>query len=942
MRTKYWSLSLAALLLGGMALAADDFEAKRAEMLNRKREIIYNTDGCDAIYYPRELAASKENFINRRLVYTQGTAIDSVFYCPLSSGFGHLTYRTTAGDQLLADPPHAPKMRNVTGELLAMGTDPLKIAEEYCREQGLEFFASLRVNDTHDQGHTEEKPMFLMSPFKRQHPEFLLGSKAKPPKNCSWSAADFTHKEVRDRMAAIVAEICANYDIDGIEYDFMRHMQLLKSVADGGTASPRELKMMTDFMKELREITEAAGRKRGRPILVAIRVPDSVEYCRAVGIDLEQWMKEKLFDIMIGASYFQLNPWRVSAELAHKYGIKFYASLDESRIQRKGVKYIPGRGGRDFYLARSAAAMADGCDGVYHFNLEYKGLRDITRTPLDQLDRYDKVYYATERGSGGYRSFHFLREGDRFNNLPKLDPGEPLKVVSGKPLNFSITIGDDTASPEALKRDPAVTAELLVDAPQDAKISLSVNGREFAPTGRKDGLVTFSLAPESIKKGANDFAVTIDASGNTELMVRDFCVRIKYAPTAPEGLEQAASEAIEPIVGVSVVDGKAKIVGKLRNSYKPKFMPVENGVIKLIHDSGEKGADYMRFSAADPQIVQVPPRVLVAEWRLRIPAENGEEQPSFQIVLAPPRKSGKGDYEISYRFTPTRMTCNQSVVQLPGVDFTQWNTYRLALDTSNGAYALWVNGKIRQAGVTSAGADRENGFCHIGDGSAGIGGKAELAYVMVGTCGIELAPELEPAASGAITPVAGVAVVDGKAQVTGKLKNGYKPQFMPIEDGAMKLIHDSGEKGADYMRFTINDPALFKTLPPLMVTEWKLRIPAENGEEQPSFQVALAPPRKSGEGSYEVFYRFTPTRVICNRGEVKFPGVDLRQWNTFRVALDTGNGAYALWINGKLMQVGTTTDGAWRKTPFCHIGDASGQVGGKAELAYLTIGTVAE
>ena len=181
MRTKYWSLSLAALLLGGMALAADDFEAKRAEMLNRKREIIYNTDGCDAIYYPRELAASKENFINRRLVYTQGTAIDSVFYCPLSSGFGHLTYRTTAGDQLLADPPHAPKMRNVTGELLAMGTDPLKIAEEYCREQGLEFFASLRVNDTHDQGHTEEKPMFLMSPFKRQHPEFLLGSKAKPP-----------------------------------------------------------------------------------------------------------------------------------------------------------------------------------------------------------------------------------------------------------------------------------------------------------------------------------------------------------------------------------------------------------------------------------------------------------------------------------------------------------------------------------------------------------------------------------------------------------------------------------------------------------------------------------------------------------------------------------------------------------------------------------------
>ena len=133
--------------------------------------------------------------------------------------------------------------------------------------------------------------------------------------------------EVRARMKALIREVCMRTRPDGVEYDFMRHMQLFKSVAWGGIASESEVAQMTAWMRELRAMTEELGRQHKRPILVAVRVPDDPAYCRAVGIDLEGWMKEGLIDICIGGAYFQLRPWAESVELAHRYKVRFYPSL---------------------------------------------------------------------------------------------------------------------------------------------------------------------------------------------------------------------------------------------------------------------------------------------------------------------------------------------------------------------------------------------------------------------------------------------------------------------------------------------------------------------------------------------------------------------------------------------------------------------------------------
>jgi hypothetical protein len=95
-----------------------------------------------------------------------------------------------------------------------------------------------------------------------------------------------------------VEEVCQNYAVDGVELDFFRHPVYFKKYALEGKAGEEELKMMTDLVKRIRAMADREGAKRGKPILLTIRVPDSVEFCRAMGLDVERWLQEELVDIL--------------------------------------------------------------------------------------------------------------------------------------------------------------------------------------------------------------------------------------------------------------------------------------------------------------------------------------------------------------------------------------------------------------------------------------------------------------------------------------------------------------------------------------------------------------------------------------------------------------------------------------------------------------------
>ena len=520
----------AASLLFAASCAGEDWDALRAAAVDRFRPLIYNTDGCDMLQYPSNEPVCAAAFTRQRLSYALDTRISTVSYCPQSSGFGRFTC-LKAGEPLLGDVPEGDKpVYNAVGAFGALGTDALQMASEFCRTNGLEIFVSVRINDQHDACSKPGALSALYPKFKQEHPECLMGSIDRGKNGhlfnsgCSWSCVDFTHRLVRERMKVFVGELAENYDIDGIEYDFNRHLILFKSVACGGVASCEELDMMTHLLRELKDITESAARRKRRPIVISVRTPDSVDYCKAAGIDLERWMREKLCDIWIGGGYFLMNQWMHSADLAHRYGVRFYASFDDSRVEleakRRKYPYIPGRMTLPFHAARLSAAMASGCDGVYLFNAERNRLKEIAGIRLEDLPGMDKLYFAVDRGSGGYNPWNWVKDGGRFANMPKIDPGRPLEVSSGERCVIPLFIGD---SVEGIRRF-RIVVRALTNLTDGEEVLISCNGYAAVSARTRGGLAEVPLENAWIRHGMNDFCVSMPTSRHGRVVFNDFVV----------------------------------------------------------------------------------------------------------------------------------------------------------------------------------------------------------------------------------------------------------------------------------------------------------------------------------------------------------------------------------------------------------------------------------
>ena len=124
---------------GVLAQAAPDaFVAKRHELAHRQRRIILNDDGNVVIYYPKNLPLTAENVLVQRTSPLLGSQVDSLFYCPISSGFSYFTHNTKVGTVLehpIADKSgdYVPNTRNITRDLINQGTDALKMIVDFAR-----------------------------------------------------------------------------------------------------------------------------------------------------------------------------------------------------------------------------------------------------------------------------------------------------------------------------------------------------------------------------------------------------------------------------------------------------------------------------------------------------------------------------------------------------------------------------------------------------------------------------------------------------------------------------------------------------------------------------------------------------------------------------------------------------------------------------------------
>ena len=349
-------------VLGGIATtgAAEESAMKRArrKAAHRERRIIVNNDGNDCRVKQKNDPVTVENFLSKRTSPLVGSHVDAIFYCTgIVNVYTHHSKETeirATADRGVVDWAH---------KLVKTGRDSLQIMVDFGHKQGWEVFWSIRMNDTHDSGDDS-----MLCEWKKDNPQLLMGRKGEgfPHGGRRWSAVNYGLPEAREKIFRILQDVATRYDVDGLELDFWRHPVYFKPQMTGQPVTQEHCDMMSDFLRRVRKMADAQAEERGRPMLIAARVPDSVGFAKGIGLDLVRWMEDDLVDIVSVCGYYRFEPWENFVALGRKFNVPVYAVLSASRLVDPGAPESEG----DLKLWRGAALRAwkAGVSGIYTFN----------------------------------------------------------------------------------------------------------------------------------------------------------------------------------------------------------------------------------------------------------------------------------------------------------------------------------------------------------------------------------------------------------------------------------------------------------------------------------------------------------------------------------------------------------------------------------------------
>ena len=157
---------------------------------------------------------------------------------------------------------------------------------EQTRRRKLEVFWNHRISEVEiaPEGGLELK---RMNPIKEANPDWVI-------KTWWWQGMwNLAAPGVREFKIKVLRELAENYPLDGFQLDFARHMPCLEP------GRQWELRgHVTTFVRMVREMLLDVARKKGRPILLAARVPRSIKGCRVDGFDIAEWARQNLLDIL--------------------------------------------------------------------------------------------------------------------------------------------------------------------------------------------------------------------------------------------------------------------------------------------------------------------------------------------------------------------------------------------------------------------------------------------------------------------------------------------------------------------------------------------------------------------------------------------------------------------------------------------------------------------
>jgi hypothetical protein len=419
------------------------------------------------------------------------------------------------------------------GRYMTEGGDVVKTFVEHCRKIRVAPFISYRLNDGH---HVRElktalaqgRPSRAMSRFYWQnYQKYRLG-----PDPSDWSQAVFNWAipEVREHKFALIGEICRRYDIDGLELDFLRHYAYFRPAE---TTSPQRRRIMTEFVRRVREVLDATA-PRGQRRWLCVRVPTLIETHDVLGIDLAALVAAGVDMVNLSASYFTTQATDLPRVHALLPETPLYLEMTHTPMTGKA---LAGSGSQVFqrttdhqFYTTAHLAYCQGAAGVSLFNFVYyrdhvlPELGPFNEPPFHVLPKLnDRAWLARQP------QWYFLA------GIPSRPPTAkralPVQLAAGGHRKFSLRM----APTEHQTRDGLL--RLMSDeAIVPRRWQVEFNGIRLAATdfvrkpidhpyeghlGEPEHYACYICPRSAVRAGANEVHVMLDGSGPGKLIYLD-------------------------------------------------------------------------------------------------------------------------------------------------------------------------------------------------------------------------------------------------------------------------------------------------------------------------------------------------------------------------------------------------------------------------------------
>ncbi|MDR2140134.1 MAG: hypothetical protein LBP50_11390 [Tannerella sp.] len=536
--TYYWKKITCLVVAGSLLFPA---ACRREEAASRPR-LIFNCDGTDLLgnfmFNRRPLSLAD---VNAYVDAYAGTQITTFMMC---SGAHNLYYRSaytriigedvpgTVIDAAAEDPENVRVYYRNFLNVEREGADVIEAVLQRARAKHLETFVSYRMNDLHFNA-PDQSPLSYCD-FWANHPEYWINE------DIGWhslGAFDFAHPEVRAFKTGIIAEQLDRYGhlLDGFDLDFMRFIVYFKQ-QEGLKHAP----LMTELVRTVRQKTDEVSQRIGRKILLSVRVPVDMDFCLQKGLDVREWVRLGLVDMVNIGVHWCGHPAMPVAAFRRQLGndrIPIHATIDDGG-------YYP----RETYshgMRRGMAAhiYAQGGDGIYLFNHFIGGAYDETQ-PQESLCRRTIEPLLHELGSP-----ETLR---RRNKIFALDDGASAAYGyrPDTPLPLAVTAAGQSIAElyvaDRLSDDRPEEVLLFIRTDRPEPFAVSINGtpiNEQYPAGvtsfgrdhhleNTETVYAFRIPVALLQHGYNSVAFR---SQGGELKVKRLEIALLYGPVETNG-----------------------------------------------------------------------------------------------------------------------------------------------------------------------------------------------------------------------------------------------------------------------------------------------------------------------------------------------------------------------------------------------------------------------